>query len=62
MTQSEAEKQITRILADLEKDQGVVIESLEIREFDASTMCQTVKRKRAVISLSSLPNVVWETE
>lgn len=62
MTQSEAEKQITKILAQLEKDQGVVIDAIEIRTFDCSNICQAMSRKRAAITLSYLPNVSWDVE
>jgi hypothetical protein len=63
MTQSEAETQITRILAQLEKDSGVTVDSISIRTWDAgSTLCRAVKKKGVAIALTYRPDVVWATE
>jgi hypothetical protein len=62
MTQSEAETQITRILAQLEKDQGAVVESIEVSIVDASSICRTVKRRRAVINMKYQDDVRWDVE
>jgi hypothetical protein len=63
MTQSEAEKQITKILAQLERDQGAVIDSIRISISEAgSTLCRTLQRKKVAISLSYPPHVSWDAE
>jgi hypothetical protein len=62
MTQSEAEKQITKILAQLERDQGAVVESIEVRTVDTSSICRTMKRKRAAIAMKYQDDVRWDVE
>jgi hypothetical protein len=63
MTQSEAEKQITKILAQLEKDQSAAIDSIQISISETgSTLCRTLQRKKVAITLSYLPNVSWDVE
>jgi hypothetical protein len=62
MTQSEAETQITRILAQLEKDQDAIVESIEVSTIDASSICRTVKRKRAAITMKYQADVRWDVE
>lgn len=62
MTQSEAEKQITKILAQLEKDEGVVVDEIKICNVDSNSLCRTFRKRRAAIGISYIPNVMWDIE
>ncbi len=62
MTRSDAEKEITRILAQLEKDEGVIVEEIKIRNVDSNSLCRTFRARRAAIGVSYIPNVMWDLD
>jgi hypothetical protein len=63
MTQSEAEKQITRILAQLEKDMNSSVNSISIQEWDdGSTLIRTRRKKGVSIFLKEVPHIEWNLD